>query len=286
MAYVDYNTYVETEKTSGNNSDGVGFFSLKDGEEAIVRIMCDDVSNLDILTVHPITVGQSSFPNRQVNCLRDPREPLDQCPLCSAGNKVKQRVFIKMIKYDSVTGEPSAVVWDRPAYKFVPTIKKYIDEYGPLSNILCKITRTGAKLDTVYTIIPNINPPVNCPRVDNAFEGFNVLGRMVLDKNAQEMVTFVQTGNFPAKTNNEVSSQNGQTNTAYVQQQAQPMNQSMGGVPVNQPVGNMPINQPVDNAVPTNMASPIPQPSVIPNALSGNTPPDNQYGLQRPERHF
>ena len=92
MAYVDYNTFVETEKTSGN-SDGIGFFTLKDGEEAIVRIMCDSINELDILTVHPITVGNSTFPNRQVNCLRDPREPLEQCPLCSAGNKVKQKVF-------------------------------------------------------------------------------------------------------------------------------------------------------------------------------------------------
>lgn len=200
MAYVDYNTYVETEKTSGN-SDGVGFFTLKDGEEAIVRIMCDSINELDILTVHPITIGNSSFPNRQVNCLRDPREPLEQCPLCSAGNKVKQKVFIKMIKYDPVTGEPSAVVWDRPAYKLVPTIKKYIDEYGPLSNIICKIARTGSKYDTVYNIIPNINPSINCVRVDNAFENFNVLGRMVYDKNAQEMITFMQTGNFP-QTNN------------------------------------------------------------------------------------
>lgn len=282
MAYVDYNTYVETEKTSGN-SDGIGFFTLKDGEEAIVRIMCDNINELDILTVHPITIGNSSFPNRQVNCLRDPREPLEQCPLCSAGNKVKQKVFIKMIKYDPITGEPSAVVWDRPAYKLVPTIKKYIDEYGPLSNIICKISRTGSKYDTVYNIIPNINPQINCIRVDNAFENFNVLGRMVYDKNAQEMITFMQTGNFPQTNNSNAPNQPVNNNPNY----SQPQVQNNGYEPVNtnninQPVGGMPVNQPVDNTIPPiNTGSPTavtePPHQSVPGGMSG---------LQRPERYF
>ena len=283
MAYVDYNTYVETEKTSGN-SDGVGFFTLKDGEEAIVRIMCDSINELDILTVHPITIGNSSFPNRQVNCLRDPREPLEQCPLCSAGNKVKQKVFIKMIKYDPTTGEPSAVVWDRPAYKLVPTIKKYIDEYGPLSNIICKIARTGSKYDTVYNIIPNINPSINCVRVDNAFENFNVLGRMVYDKNAQEMITFMQTGNFPQTNNSTTPNQPVNNNPNYSQSQVQnngyePVNTNN----INQPVGGMSVNQPVDTTIPPINAGG--SPTTVADSPHQSVP-GGMSGLQRPERYF
>lgn len=283
MAYVDYNTFVETEKTSGN-SDGIGFFTLKDGEEAIVRIMCDSINELDILTVHPITIGNSSFPNRQVNCLRDPREPLEQCPLCSAGNKVKQKVFIKMIRYDPVTGEPSAVVWDRPAYKLVPTIKKYIDEYGPLSNIICKIARTGSKYDTVYNIIPNINPSINCVRVDNAFENFNVLGRMVYDKNAQEMITFMQTGNFPQTNNSTTPNQPVNNNPNYSQSQVQnngyePVNTNN----INQPVGGMSVNQPVDTTIPPiNTGG---SPTTVADSPHQSVP-GGMSGLQRPERYF
>lgn len=283
MAYVDYNTFVETEKTSGN-SDGIGFFTLKDGEEAIVRIMCDSINELDILTVHPITVGNSTFPNRQVNCLRDPREPLEQCPLCSAGNKVKQKVFIKMIKYDPTTGEPSPVVWDRPAYKLVPTIKKYIDEYGPLSNIICKIARTGSKYDTVYNIIPNINPSINCVRVDNAFENFNVLGRMVYDKNAQEMITFMQTGNFPQTNNSNTTNQPVNNNPNY----SQPQVQNNGYEPVNtnninQSVGGMPVNQPVDTTIPPINSGG--SPTTVADSPHQNIP-SGVGGLQRPERYF
>ena len=201
MAQISY----EDVRSNSENEFSVGFFSLKsDGDEAIVRILCDQVSDLDILTVHPVTVGQSSFPNRNVNCLRTPHDPLEMCPFCNSGEKVKQRVFIKLLQYDN-NKEPHAVVWDRPAGTYVPKLKSYIDNYGPLSNIMCKIIRHGSGLDTTYDIIPNINPQVytleNYKKDTSAFEEeeFKVLGRMVLDKTADEMIAFMRIGNFPEK---------------------------------------------------------------------------------------
>ena len=201
MAQISY----EDVRSNNENEFSVGFFSLKgDGDEAVVRILCDQVSDLDILTVHPVTVGQSSFPNRNVNCLRTPHDPLEKCPFCNSGEKVKQRVFIKILQYDE-NREPHAVVWDRPAGTYVPKLKSYIDNYGPLSNIMCKIIRHGSGLDTTYDIIPNINPQVynleNYKKDVSAFEEFQVLGRMVLDKTADEMIEFMRTGNFPEKSN-------------------------------------------------------------------------------------
>ena len=189
---------------TNDNEYSVGFFSLKhDGDEAIVRILCDSVSELDILTVHPVTVGQSNFPNRNVNCLRTPHDPLEKCPFCNSGEKVRQRVYIKMLQYDPQTRKPSAVVWDRPAGQYVPKLKSYIDNYGPLSQIMCKIIRHGSGLDTTYDIIPNLNPQMynlNDYKLDvSGFEDFKVLGRMVLDKTAAEMVEFQRTGSFPQK---------------------------------------------------------------------------------------
>ena len=199
MAQISY----EDVKSSSDNEFDVGFFSLKsDGDEAIVRILCDQVSDLEILTVHPVTVGQSSFPNRNVNCLRTPHDPLEMCPFCNSGEKVKQRVFIKLLQYDE-NRNPHAVVWDRPAGTYVPKLKSYIDNYGPLSNIMCKIIRHGSGLDTTYDIIPNINPQVynleDYKKDTSAFEEFRVLGRMVMDKTVEEMITFMRTGNFPEK---------------------------------------------------------------------------------------
>ena len=208
ISYEDVNT--------NDNEYSVGFFSLKhDGDEAIVRILCDSLSDLDIFSVHPVTVGQSSFPNRNVSCLRTPHEPLEKCPFCAKGEKIKQRVYIKMLQYDPQTRKPSAMIWDRPANVFVPMIKSYIDNYGPLTQIMCKIIRHGSGLDTKYDIIPNLNPQMynlNDYPVDmSGFEDFKVLGRMVLDKTADEMNAFIQTGNFPQKQNNDAPAQNNWT---------------------------------------------------------------------------
>ena len=136
MAQISYDDFLSSE--GEKQQYDVGFFSLKhDGEEAIVRIVCNNLSDLDILTVHPVTVGQSNFPNRSVSCLRDnPREPMDKCPLCVAGEKIQQRVYIKMLQYDPNTHESKAVVWDRAAGTYVPKLKSYMDNYGPLSNIM------------------------------------------------------------------------------------------------------------------------------------------------------
>ena len=199
MAQISYEDVKANE-----NEYSVGFFSIKnDGGEALVRILCDQLSDLDILTVHPVTVGQSAFPNREVSCLRTPTEPLEKCPFCNAGEKVKQRVYIKMLQYDPQTHKPSAVVWNRPAGQYVPKLKSYIDNYGPLSQIMCKIVRHGSGLDTTYDIIPNLNPQqytLDAYKLDvSDFEDFQVLGRMVMDKTADEMIAYQRTGQFPEK---------------------------------------------------------------------------------------
>lgn len=248
-----------------NYSDGgdfsVGFFSLKgDGDEAIVRIMCDSMSDLEIMTVHPITVGPSAFPNRQVNCLRDPRDPLDMCPLCASGEKVRQKVFIKMIQYDPNTKEPHAVVWDRVASVFAPKIKSFLDNYGPLSHIMCKVIRHGTGKSTQYDIVPNINPQefneTNYPIPVDAFKDFKVLGRMVMDKNAEEILEFMRTGNFPEKPSNQNI-----PNHNYQQPVQAPQNYS-------QNTYQQPANQVYDPSVPPT-----------------GQPPTNQ-GLERPTRYY
>ena len=286
MAQISYN-----DVTTNDNEYSVGFFSLKhDGDEAIVRILCDSIQDLDILTVHPITVGQSAFPNREVSCLRTPHEPLDKCPLCASGEKVKQRVYLKMLQYDE-TGKPSAVVWNRPAGQYVPKIKSYIDNYGPLSQIMCKIIRHGSGLDTTYDIIPNLNPQQytiqNYPIDTSDFEEFKVLGRMVYDKDASEIMTFMQTGNFPQKQNDN------QTNNNYGQPRPIP-----GGYN-NAPTQTNHIEQammdtfaPTDNSVPPmpgvpsmNQSPLDSHPNVDPYGNPINQNPMQNSGMGVPKRY-
>lgn len=191
--------------TAGDNNqqNQIGFFNLQnDGDEAVVRFMVDSLEDLEILTVHDIFVN-GKF--RQVSCVRDPREPIEKCPLCSKGEKIKQVVFIKMIQYVNTPNgvEASPVVWQRSASTYAFRLKGYLDNYGPLSNILCKVIRHGAKGDmkTTYDIIPNLSPvnypQENYPILNEAFTDYSALGRIVLDKNADDINVFINTGSFP-----------------------------------------------------------------------------------------
>ena len=212
MAKVSFDTAVSSMNNEGNsNGNSVGFLSLKnDGDEAIVRIMHNSVADFDIVTLHPITLG-GKF--RTVSCVRDPRDPMDNCPLCKNGTKVQSKIFIHMIQY--VTNEQGQieakpVVWERPM-GYATKLKSDIDEYGPLSECIFKVKRHGKAGDknTTYEMKlgnPNMYNEASYPKLDNAFENYSACGTVVLDKSYEEIAEFVATGQFPEtakNTNNE-----------------------------------------------------------------------------------
>lgn len=198
---------INFEQINSGNDGGnftVGFFSLKnDGDEAVVRIMHDDTSSFDLVTTHPIQIGNKY---RRVNCIRDPRDPMDNCPLCKSGAKIQQRFYIHLIQY--VKDEkgniiPQAKIWERSA-SYAVTIKNLIDEYGPLSDCIFKIRRNGeaGSMNTTYSILfgnPQVYRPEFYPKDDSLFEGYSVVGSAVMDKNFDEIAEFIATGEFPQR---------------------------------------------------------------------------------------
>ena len=264
MAQIKFEDIKETSNTQ--NTSNVGFFSLKnDGDEAIVRIMHDNTDSFDIVSTHQIEVN-GKF--RRVNCCRSPYDPVDNCPLCAAGNASQQRFYIHLIQY--VVNEnnqvvPQLKVWERPI-SFANTIKNLIVTYGPLSGMIFKIKRSGAPKarDTSYNIMympPQQFPENIYPNIIDAFKGYTALGHMVLDKTPQELVAFITTGSFPAK-----NAENQQTQprlTPYepvtsgyveaVQPNVTPMPYEMTTTaPVNAPytVAPMPVQTPATTAIP------------------------------------
>lgn len=203
MAKVSFDAAVSTMNNENSNSgNGIGFFSLKnDGDEAIVRIMHNSVDDFDILTTHPITVN-GKF--RSISCIREPRDPMDKCPLCKNGTKVQSRIFIHMIQYTtnadgSVEAKP--VVWER-SISYATKLKNDIDEYGPLSNCIFKIRRNGkaGDMQTTYDMRlgnPNMYNESNYPKLEDAFKDYTALGTIVMNKTYDEMSSFVANGSFP-----------------------------------------------------------------------------------------
>lgn len=268
MAQIDFNSI---NQGGGNYDNNIGFFSLKnDGDEAIVRFMQDDISDFELLTVHEIELNGKK---RKINCIREPQDGFDKCPICARGESVRQRFFIHLIQYvfDPNTGAVIAQpkIWERSA-QYAFTLKGFIDEYGPLSNCIFKIKRQGAagSKDTSYMILPcdssRYDPNVYV-KDENAFRDYKVLGSFVLNKTFDEINTYYATGNFPKK-------------------------DQQGNGNVNNQFNNIPNNIPVQNNNPV-MADPLadvaqfqnfsnqPAPNVVQQQFTQAPPvtPDAQY---------
>ena len=195
MAKMDWNSFKEraAEAEAAAGRSRVGFFGLADdGDEAIVRIMHDSPDDFDLVAVHPTTID-GKF--RNVSCLRQPNDPIDMCPYCADGKRYALRIYIHMLQYSRddkgvITSKP--VVWERGS-SWAKTLVDYLNEYGPLSDVLFKIKRNGKKgsQDTTYTLMPaseKIYNPAQYARDDTAFEGYEATGNAVVVKTYEEML--------------------------------------------------------------------------------------------------
>lgn len=201
---IDFNTLKEkmnsntpaTTSLQASNGPRVGFFSLKnDKDQAIVRFMVNSIEDVEIIAGHRTNVGGKL---RFVSCLREPKEDVDKCPLCASGDKVQYRVYIKLLEYTrNDQGKIVAIprIWERST-SYVNTINNMLNEYGPLSDNIFKITRNGAagSTTTTYDIVyglPTVYKPEIYPKNDNAFEGYKVLGSAVIDLDYNKMSNMV-----------------------------------------------------------------------------------------------
>ncbi len=320
MAKVDFNNMQDDSaySTSSNAGNDINFFTLRnDNDEAIVRFMCDSVEDFEILTVHDIQIGGKY---RKINCIRDFRDPVENCPLCASGTKINQRFFIKMIQYDKSTDgagnvviTPKAAVWERST-AYAKTLKSYLDNYGPLSDIICKVIRHGkaGDMQTTYEIVPNLNKNVYRDDVYvkdvNIFGGFNAFGTIVMDRTYDEIMQFQMTGQFPVREKKQDNNQTG----APVQNsapQAAPMNQGYVAPQFNQTaqpsfeqysqtVSNEPPQEtyaPTTGGIPATMQPPQQPMNNVPQGGWGQPTPrtmpwdnnaqQNAGGFERPRRY-
>ena len=206
MGQIDFNTFKQNLQNQNNRNTNtneqtrgkyIGYFSLKnDKDQAIVRIMVDSPEQLKIVGIHRVTVGGRL---RAVNCMRDPREPIENCPFCAADKRLEYRVYIPVIEYtrdDQGKIRPRAKVWERSAL-YVDTITNLIDNYGPLSDSIFKIIRNGesGSKNTTYDIMygnPSVYKPELYPKDETLFEGYEVIGTTVLDPTVEEAVQILQ----------------------------------------------------------------------------------------------
>lgn len=301
MAKISLEVAEQFQNTNTNNTNQVSFFSLRDnGDEAVVRFMHDSTDDFEILTYHSVSVMTENGSSRdvKVGCARNLNESPDTCPLCAAGNKLNQKIFIRMLQYipDGQGGvKVQPVVWERST-QYALKLREYINNYGPLSDIICKIIRHGAKgdLQTTYEIVPNLNKNVYPDEVyvkdTSVINSYQACGTIIGDKSADDMRIYLQTGQFPKpqKVNDATAYADpfpGLPGAAEPNYSVAPQPQMTGGYVNPVPTAPAPTQANVAPAMPT--VAPQVAPPVQPVAPQQQMPwQQPQGGIQRPIRSY
>lgn len=181
----------EVDKYGGNG--GGGYFSLKDdGDTARVRFMYNNIEDVEGFAVHEVEIEGRK---RYVNCLRDYNSPLDDCPFCREHKKQLAKLFVPIYNLD----EDKVQVWERGKKFFgeiSSLIARYSNENSPFCAEIFDIQRQGKKgsTSTQYLKFPVDNDGTT---LDELPELPKILGGLVLDKSAEDMEYYLETGNFP-----------------------------------------------------------------------------------------
>ena len=226
---------IAAQEQSQSSGDGtkIGYFKLKDdGDIAVARINIASTDDFMFAAVHTLSVGGKWM---KVSCLNPLGMNASGCPLCSANQanpkgsvgKSAKKMFIPMlVSYrdpNSATGYTpvTPVIWDRPA-QFSRELANKLMIAGNLKDTLVLITRNGkaGDMQTTYSVdvLPANHPvfkPDMIPADFSAFNNFNIAKHSYWEKTAEEINTFLATGQFPeVARNNNQQAVNTMANTA------------------------------------------------------------------------
>jgi len=186
--------------TAGN------YFQLKDdGDTALVRFLFDKEEDIDnfIMSVHVLEKDGRSV---DVDCLRTPEDPIENCPFCQEKIRLQVRFYIPLWDEDK-----QKVVWWTRSRGFIDKVIKQIREVDTesIAGTPFKIIRSGkaGSFDTSYEFIQQAK------KADDKFvEDFinpkelnpKDAGLIELDERAME--SYIETGKLPESRDNKKES--------------------------------------------------------------------------------
>lgn len=135
--------YNASAAASMESSGGGGFRLAKDNDKAKVVFLYAGPESIDGWACHKFT-KPNGF-TYTLDCPRAPKDPLEKCPACQAGEQLYTRIFVRMLNVD--TGE--VTIWDR-ASSFRKDLIGWMNYFNPLYKVVYEITRHGTGLDTKY----------------------------------------------------------------------------------------------------------------------------------------
>lgn len=169
--------------------NGGAFFSLtNDGDYERVRLMYNDMEDVELFSVHEIEVGGQTY---WVNCNREYDEPLHKCPLCEAGNKLTVKMWVPLY----IENTKEVKVWER-GRTFVSKLESAAKRFTPLVSNIFEIERNGRKGDqqTTYELI---HVERDKTTLDELPEKPEIIGTFVKELTCEQMTEFLETGKLP-----------------------------------------------------------------------------------------
>lgn len=185
-------TYRFEDADKYNSGSSGSFFQLQnDGDIGTVRFMYNSLDDVVAHLVHPVTVdGKIKY----ISCPRHYNDPKDICPLCADGRKLQTKLFVPVYDLD----EKIVKIWER-GRNFWSQISGLCNRYASGNTSLVshtfEVERHGQPKDTStsYMIFET-----GCD--DTTLEDLPEtpsLENLVLEKSAEDMRVFIETGYFP-----------------------------------------------------------------------------------------
>lgn len=185
--------FYENDADNYGVSNKSSFFQLKnDKDTARVRFMYNNMEDVFGMAVHEVEVNGKK---RYVNCIREYSDPKNVCPFCAANKNQIAKVFVPLYDVD----EQAVKIWER-GKKYLGSLSSICSRYAsadkPLCSTIFEIERRGAPRDPATTY-QEYNIKTDDTTLADMPEVPDVLGGIVLDKNAQEMNYYLEHGRFP-----------------------------------------------------------------------------------------
>lgn len=183
----------EEKDNYGGGSGGSFFFLKNDKDVAKVRFMYNTLDDILGYVVHQVEVDGKK---RYVSCLRNHRDPIEKCPFCASGMKIIAKLFVYLYNEDA----QEVQIWER-GKMFFSKLQSLTSRYNPLVSTSFEVERNGkpGETSTTYETYPiDVNDGTTLEDLPEVPE---VVGTIILQKNAEEMMYFLDTGQFPDQGN-------------------------------------------------------------------------------------
>ena len=194
--------FTANEVDNYGGSGGAGYFRLTgDGDVARVRFLYTGIDDVEGYAVHRVQTGMGKNGKpvyKYINCLRDYNQPVDDCPFCREKMPQQAKIFIPVYNVD----EDQIQTWDR-GKTFFSKISSMCSRYKNLVSYVFEVERHGksGEQTTTYEIYPAVDDETgDMIKDDTTIEDFDIpeiLGKIVLDKSAEDMEYYLQEGQFP-----------------------------------------------------------------------------------------